>query len=236
MKTFSLANAPHLPVTGESHPLIQESTRWLTTGNAVAALGALVLFGSWYAWSQMAPDTPPPTNIPGIIYIDRVAEPTPPQAEPRSSAPSGRTAPVEDRLATPDPVTNADPQDSPPLEPWDRDPGYGIPGDEPIVVSGFNDTPPDTLIPFDELPVLLSIGAPVYPYLAKTAGIDGTVLVKVFVSRAGKVKNAVAVEGPEVLRNAAVDAAMTALFEPALQGDKPVDVWVMIPVTFSLNR
>jgi protein TonB len=99
-----------------------------------------------------------------------------------------------------------------------------------------SEEPDAVFMPFDKLPVLLSIDAPVYPDLAKAAGIDGTVLVKIFVTRQGKVKQAVAVDGPEVLWQAAVDAAKTALFTPALQGDNPVDVWVTIPVTFSLNR
>jgi TonB family protein len=91
-------------------------------------------------------------------------------------------------------------------------------------------------VAFDELPVLLSIGAPVYPDLARAAGIEGTVLVRVLVTRTGKVQDAVAVEGPAPLHASAVDAARTALFKPALQGDNPVEVWVMIPITFSLSR
>ena len=75
-----------------------------------------------------------------------------------------------------------------------------------------------------------------YPELPRQAGIEGTVQLKVFVTRAGKVKQAVAMEGPDVFFDAAIAAAKTALFAPAKQGDKPVDVWVMIPVTFKLHR
>ena len=39
MRAFSLANATHLPVTGDLHPLRREFTRWLSTANAVALGG-----------------------------------------------------------------------------------------------------------------------------------------------------------------------------------------------------
>jgi outer membrane biosynthesis protein TonB len=56
------------------------------------------------------------------------------------------------------------------------------------------------------------------------------------VGKDGKVKQAVAVEGPDVLRPEAVRAAKTAIFKPALQGTSPVEVWVQVPIVFSLNR
>jgi protein TonB len=241
MKAFSLANAPHLPVTGASHPLVRESMRWLTTGNAVALLSAMILFGSWYAWSQLHPEEPPVLNFPGVVVIEEIDFPPPPPivndpVPDRSSDP--QDTPSE--LADPDPVPDSEAPDSefPTLDDVrDLFDGPGIDG--PIDVS---DTPSELspqepfALAFDEYPELLSIDAPVYPELARQAGLEGTVKVKVYVTRTGKVKYAVAVEGPEVFWNAAIAAAKTALFTPARQGDTPVDVWVIIPVTFSLNR
>jgi TonB family protein len=236
MKAFSLVNAHHLPVTGESHPLIRESTRWLTTGNACTLLGAMLLFAILYAWSEMTPDEPPVVNFPTVITVDNW---TPRQIAAETDPSGGSKPPApDDKLAVPDPVTDSEAPEDEFLAPDDWNPGGidGI-GDGPIdVMSPPYDSSPDTVVVFDELPVLLSIGEPNYPDLAQRAGIDGTVLVKVLISRTGKVKNAVAIEGPELLRNAAVDAAKTALFTPAKQGDMPVEVWVMLPVTFALNR
>ncbi len=237
MKTFSLVNAPHLPVTGESHPLIQESTRWLTTGNAVALLGAMLVFGGLYAWSQMNPAqaviVPPMVTNPTIINPG-------PDIMPKN--PTYGVAPKVDTKGVYEPAPDAIPSDDDAVAGPGSTPG--VPGDlgpitdDPFDMPGF--MPPtqtaDTLFAFDELPQLLSIHAPVYPELVRQAGIDGTVLVKVFVTRAGKVKQAVAMDGPEALWDAAVAATKTALFAPAKQGDNPVDVWVMIPVTFTLNR
>jgi periplasmic protein TonB len=237
MKAFSLANAPHLPVTGESHPLVRESVRRLTAANAVTLTGSLMLFAAIYLLASRSGnvETIPPPFPKGPVISE------PPVIVPRGRMPG--VTPISDaRNAIPEPKPDV-------VRPDDvifDDPGTGekFPGerfdgdfpDNPIVFEPRSIQPPDTIVAFDELPVLLSIGEPIYPDLAKRAGIDGTVLVKVFITRAGKVNKAVAVEGPEVLRNSAVDAAKTALFVPAKQGDTPVDVWVMIPVTFSLNR
>lgn len=239
MKTFSLVNAPHLPVTGESHPLTKESTRWLTTGNAVALLGALMIFGALYLWSQLNPPEPPVVVIPAVVPWDEY-RPTPPRIVPETPRDTGPKPPVTPReLAIPEPVDDNDAlaSDFPTLDDWSKmldDRGIS---DGPVYVAGSSAAMlADTIVAFDELPVLLSITAPVYPELVRQAGIDGTVLVKVLVARSGKVKQAVAVEGPEVLYASAVNAARTALFAPAKQNDTPVDVWVVIPVTFTLNR
>jgi hypothetical protein len=33
-----------------------------------------------------------------------------------------------------------------------------------------------------------------------------------------------------------VTSAKTAIFKPALQGTSPVEVWVMVPITFQLHK
>ena len=238
MKAFSLANAPHLPVTGESHPLVRESVRRLTAANTVTLTGALLLFAAIYLLaSRSGSETTTAPPFPKGPVISQ-----PPVIVPHGAMPG--VAPISDaRNAIPEPKPDVVPRDEVVFD----EPGTGEepPGEgfdyrdfpnEPFVFSPGSVQQPDTIVAFDELPVLLSISEPIYPDLAKRAGIDGTVLVKVFITRAGKVKQAVAVEGPDVLRNSAVEAAKTALFVPAKQGDTPVDVWVMIPVTFSLNR
>jgi protein TonB len=77
---------------------------------------------------------------------------------------------------------------------------------------------------------------PVYPEMVREAGIDGTVTVQVLVGKDGKVKQAQAIDGPEPLRAAGLASARSAIFKPALQGTSPVEVWVMIPVTFQISH
>ena len=45
-----------------------------------------------------------------------------------------------------------------------------------------------------------------------------------------------AIDGPEPLRAAGLASAKSAIFKPALQGTSPVEVWVMIPVTFQISH
>ncbi len=238
MKAFSLVNAPHLPVTGESHPLVRESMRWLTTGNAVALIGAVAIFLGLYAWSQEDPEEPPVVKISGGIIIDKPPVPRPVVEEPRGAdEPEPPVTPKE--IAVPVPVDREIDDPFPTIEEFRKWRDREGERDGPIEMTP-DETGREPAVPyamaFDDLPELLSIQAPTYPELARQAGLEGTVRVMVFVTRAGKVSQAIAVEGPEVFWNAAVAAAKTALFTPAKQGDNPVDVWVIIPVTFSLNR
>ena len=81
-------------------------------------------------------------------------------------------------------------------------------------------------------PVAIVQVKPEYPAFAKAASLQGTVFVKALVDKDGKVKRAVAVKGPETFYKSACDAAMKWVFKPAIQNDKPVAVWVMIPFIF----
>jgi protein TonB len=185
----------------------------------------------------MTPDKPPVVEFPTIV--DPHDWQAPPQIAPKDPSGGPQTPEPDNPLAVPDPVEDSDaPEHDEFVSPKDWDPrGFDDMGDGPFdVVSPPVDTHVDTVVVFDELPVLLSIVEPIYPDLAQRAGIDGTVLVKVLIGRNGKVKNAVAVDGPEVLWSAAVASAKTGLFKPAMQGNVAVEVWVMLPVTFSLNR
>ncbi len=76
-----------------------------------------------------------------------------------------------------------------------------------------------------------------YPDIAKKAGIEGTVYLKVLVWTDGTVKRVKIIKSLyDALDNAAVKAAYHLRFKPALQRDKPVAVWVAIPFKFSLTE
>jgi protein TonB len=116
----------------------------------------------------------------------------------------------------------------------------GIPGpvtdDGSIYVAPPAPTSAEAFTPFDTEPVLLSIDPPVYPAIVRDAGIDGQVMVRVFVALNGHVKDAYVVDGSPALRDAALTSARTAFFKPALAGTHPVEVWVVIPITFELRE
>jgi TonB family protein len=241
VKAFSLANATHLPVTGDQHPLVKESTRWLTTSNAISLIVAAAIFGAWYVWSHAKGGDEVPPNATIVKYTElgvppSIKEPSAPQvnvAEAITPPSIGVPEPVPDSEATESTIASQS-EMSEALAPFTAD-DLGGSGDS-IVVDMDRSPGMGEFVAFDELPVLLSIQPPTYPELVRQAGIDGTVLVQVLVAKDGKVKQAIAVDGPEPLRPEAVRAARTALFKPALQGTSPVEVWVQVPIVFSLNQ
>lgn len=79
---------------------------------------------------------------------------------------------------------------------------------------------------------------PVYPALARRMRMEGTVMLKVLVSKDGsplKVEVA-STSRYEVLDKAAAEAVKNWRFIPARQGDTQVDAWVQVPVAFHLER
>ena len=76
---------------------------------------------------------------------------------------------------------------------------------------------------------------PAYPPDAKAAGVSGTVVVQVVVGEDGGVVEAEAVSGPELLRDAAVEAASRARFSPTRLSGEPVRVSGVITYRFVLD-
>ncbi len=247
MKPFSLANAVRLPLTGELHPLQKEFSKWISFSNALSLLVAALIFAAWYLWSHRTiEETGPPPGVQIVTIKDMGVPPsitkTTTQAAQLNVAASaappsiGIPEPVPDEQARQSTIaTQAEMSDAlAPITASDLSHG----ADSIIVdLNGANLSPaPGEFVAFDELPVLLSHEQPAYPELAQEAGISGVVKVNVLVGKDGRVKRAVAIDGPELFRDAAVEAAKKARFKPALQGRNPVEVWVIIPFNFELPR
>lgn len=77
--------------------------------------------------------------------------------------------------------------------------------------------------------------APIYPEIARKAGLSGRVFLKFLVDKDGRVSNVEVLGGQEIFRQAAIDAIMQFRFKPARQNDKPVAVWMTQPIAFRLN-
>ena len=92
-------------------------------------------------------------------------------------------------------------------------------------------------IPYDDPPVPLRPIRPKYPEIAQEAGIEGTVVVQVFVDDKGRVKETVILKGiPNTgLDEAATEAIRSVRFRPAKQRERAVGVWISIPVNFRLK-
>jgi TonB family protein len=76
---------------------------------------------------------------------------------------------------------------------------------------------------------------PVYPPIAKAAGAEGSVSVRVLVDEDGNVVAAEAVSGHPLLQSAAVDAAREAKFKPTVVEGKPVKVSGIISYVFTIK-
>ena len=87
----------------------------------------------------------------------------------------------------------------------------------------------------EELPEAVTKVQPVYPDVARDASVDGTVLVQALVGKDGRVKDTRIVHSVPMLDASAVAAVQQWVFKPALSNNRPVAVWVAIPVRFTLQ-
>jgi periplasmic protein TonB len=83
--------------------------------------------------------------------------------------------------------------------------------------------------------MLVQKTAPVYPQIARTAGVSGTVVLDAFISKSGSIEDLRVVSGPVMLRKAAQDAVRTWRYRPYKLNNEPVEVETTINVIFSLN-
>lgn len=76
-----------------------------------------------------------------------------------------------------------------------------------------------------------------YPDLARRAGIEGRVIVRVLVGKSGKVrKTLIEYTDSELLNQSAIEAiSKHGTFTPAIQNGQPITCWVSIPITFKLR-
>ncbi len=99
------------------------------------------------------------------------------------------------------------------------------------------ETPPPDFVPVDKEPQIIKEAKPSYPEVAQKAGIEGRVIVKIWVNKEGEPRQAVVVKSDaEIFNRPVVEAAMKYRFTPAMLDNKPVGVWVVVPFTFKLKK
>jgi protein TonB len=95
---------------------------------------------------------------------------------------------------------------------------------------------PPPFVPTETLPSVAVRVTPEYPALAVRAGLEGKVLVNMWVDRTGRVRKAVVVKTDhEMFNDAALEAARRFVFTPATMNGKPVSVWVVVPFRFTIR-
>jgi TonB family protein len=83
--------------------------------------------------------------------------------------------------------------------------------------------------------LLMQKTAPVYPAIAKTARVQGTVVIQATISKTGSIENPRVVSGPVMLRQSALDAVKTWRFRPYMLSGEPVEVETTVNVIFALG-
>ena len=96
---------------------------------------------------------------------------------------------------------------------------------------------PGEYVAVDEMPAQVRCAEPRYPDLARSAGVEGTVRVLMLVGLHGRVERAILAPNGSIpmLDQAALEAALTCVFTPALSNGHAVKVWVSQSYRFRLH-
>jgi len=76
---------------------------------------------------------------------------------------------------------------------------------------------------------------PVYPYPAKMAHVQGTVVLSAIINKAGSIENLQVISGHPLLVGAAVDAVSQWRYRPYILNTEPIEVETQITVKFTLS-
>lgn len=82
---------------------------------------------------------------------------------------------------------------------------------------------------------LISSPKPIYPPLAKSARIQGSVVLEAVISKMGTVENLTVLSGHPLLVQSALDAVKQWRYRPTMLNGEPVEVITTITVNFSLT-
>lgn len=173
-------------------------------------------------------DLPPPPSI------ERLETPQAPKGLEAKGAVGEVPMPVPDELADADTISDA--------VVGAEGEGFGegteIIVEETIEVEDTGKNPWDEvkIVEYSEPPVIVYEQRPTYPDIAKNSGVEGDVVLLVYIDTSGNVRNAIVQSSPGLpaLDEAAKKAAMKCKFKPAKQQGVPVGVWYSIVMQFRM--
>lgn len=217
--------------------------KYMMRGVVMAVVLVAGVVGLYYVPQLFASDEPPMHTIRILKYTDLGP---PPSITQTAAAPTIATATsaVKPSIGVPVPVPDAQvnpeqtfatqqelaQQASPVTEGSGTGSGVAIQPDLNI------DEPPPDFVPYEKEPTVVKKVEPKYPEIALRAGLEGNVFLKVWVTKEGKVKEAIILKSDaEIFNQPAIDAAMQWVFTPAVMQKGPVAVWVSIPFRFRLT-
>ncbi|HMK31528.1 MAG TPA: energy transducer TonB [Terriglobales bacterium] len=194
------------------------------------------------------------------VYGDAIPAPPPPPVASRSDVRSSRPAPAEivpvHGIQAPREIPRGVPNLpeeslSPPA--WSNDGGFGVPGGtgprtDSLFASVLSESRPAPELPWAAVskpPTKVSTGVaeglliskvtPVYPALARSARIQGQVILQAVIGKDGTIQNLHVIKGHPLLIESAMDAVKKWRYRPYLLNREPVEVETQITVNFSLS-
>jgi periplasmic protein TonB len=191
------------------------------------------------AASAGAPATTPAPNrdspSPAAHQPAASAKPAEPSASPNMMAQSLNARPTTSQRADSNEAIDAPSLDAAPAQ--DSADGNAVTG---IIGSTSSSPAPPAMKPEGEIkvggqvtePVLLSKIAPIYPVVAKEAGIEGDVVIKTSLDKNGNVGHMEIVSGPAMLRQAALEALHRWKYKPSTLNGEPVPVTILVTLRF----
>jgi periplasmic protein TonB len=234
----------------ESRGLVVSGTkRWTTFGSAVFQFGVAGLI---VAFPLMHPQALPIfSDAPRLVAPLPVKPPPPIRVEPAASSSTAMSVPSASPAPAAAPRVRsflsgniADPGPEPVMTGIPM--GSGMPNGLLAVIGtsgpGLNVSvaPAKTIGPTRissgvSSGMLLSPIQPVYPVIAKAAGVQGVVVMEAVISKTGKIESLHAVSGPPMLRNAALEAVQAARYQPYRLNGEATEVQTTITVVFRLG-
>ncbi len=228
--------------------------RNLLWGNAVTVLMAAAM-AVLYLLGQSAIEIVPPSrpiigdrevhieiapNPPTIKYGHRPPIPTPPRE--RSAVIPVPPIPIPDSLFSGDENNTISSQKE--ISEFNGALNPGPPGDGTEFAYNFSDTTEDwpdveDFVVCERYPEMISAAQPEYPRIAKTTQTEGEVTVQVLVDEKGEPLDVRVYKdsGRNVgFEEAAVKAAWNCRFSPGIQNGRPVKVWVVFKIEFTLEN
>jgi protein TonB len=167
--------------------------------------------------TQLPP--PPPLNAPEPVPVTPSSAPAPPNVG-KIKAVNKEEVPLQQTVATQKELKQAAASGS----------GSGS-------ASSGDDVP--MFIPCEKMPGFLDQRKPVYPEMARIAGITGKVFVSVLIGEDGRpIKAKVMKRVPadcEVFDAVAVKSVMESKYYPGIQNGSPIKVWFTVPIKFQLD-
>ncbi len=218
--------------------------------------GMALFFGSYYAYSAFGPKTSadlrPPLKA-KRVSLRNLPPPPPSEATPppppstdqilKQVARAGKPVAVPDALVTPEMEIFASVED---METSDaqgsvEETEIDVEVEDLDIEVEVEEEIPDM---YEFIPVEVQPSTDIsalqklveYPDIAKRAGIEGTVYIRVYVGKDGKLQEAVVEHSDnEQLKQAALKAVKQATYSPGIQNGEPVGAWFSVPVVFQLR-